>query len=448
MSQSKPSWSPNSWRNQRILHQPSYVDPQALQQAVGQLTAYPPLVSIGEIQRLRHRLAEANEHKRFVLQGGDCAERFVDAHTMAITNKIKILLQMSVILTYGARKPIIRIGRMAGQYGKPRSNPTESVNDQEMLTYRGDAVNDFQANPKSREPDPQRLLQAYHHSAITLNYIRAIISGGFADLHYPYNWNLHAIENSPLWPEYQAWLDRILDAINFMESVGAAKEETLGNIDFYVSHEGLLLEYEEALTRKDPDSGHYYNIGAHTLWIGERTRALDSAHIEYFRGVQNPLGIKVGPKTDPKELVELTKILNPNNAKGRLTLVTRMGAQNIEEALPPLIRAIQKEQRQVIWSCDPMHGNMKSTSQKQKTRDFDDILSEIQQSFRLHRENQSYLGGIHFELTGEDVTECTGGIIGLQEKDLLVNYQSYCDPRLNYTQSMEMAFLLAKLMNQ
>ena len=353
---------------------------------------------------------------------------------------------MSVILTYGARKPVVRIGRIAGQYAKPRSQATENINGINMTTYRGDAINGHAPNAQNRTPDPQRLLQAYQHSAITLNYIRSAIAGGLADLHHPQKWDLYSIEKSPRWQDYQQWVHSILDAIDFLDAVDATRSESLNRVDFFTSHEGLLLEYESAFTKKDPDSGNYYNLSAHTLWIGDRTRDLDSAHIEYFRGIANPIGLKVGPSMDEEQLIQLITKLDPKNQPGRITLITRLGSNRVPDLLPKFIKAIQKQKLKVIWSVDPMHGNIETTQSGIKTRNFEKILHELDESFHIHTSMQSYLGGIHFELTGDNVTECTGGAIGLLEQDLDTNYETFCDPRLNYSQSLEMAFLIAKLL--
>ncbi len=439
-------WSKNSWKKFRAAQQPEYRENGRYRDVLEKIEKYPPLVFPGEVDNLKGQISMAGNGKRFILQGGDCAERFIDCNESAIINKIKILLQMSVILTYGARKPVVKIGRIAGQYFKPRSNLFEPLGDLEIPTYRGDSINIYEPDPENREPDPERLLMAFFHSVTTLNYIRAIISGGFADLHHPYSWNLHSMEKTGEWQKYKNTVERILDAINFMESFGGLKSETLGKTDFFTSHEGLHLGYEEALTRKDPETGRYYNLGAHMLWIGERTRSIDEAHVEYFRGIHNPMGIKVSGKIDPDELIDLLNRLNPENEEGRITLIARMGADSVAEKLPPLIKKVKASQRRVTWSCDPMHGNIVNLGGTIKKRNFDDILSEIRETFRIHREADTVIGGVHFELTGDDVTECTGGAVNLKDDDLNQNYETYCDPRLNYTQSLEMAFLLSELL--
>ncbi|MCA9730783.1 MAG: 3-deoxy-7-phosphoheptulonate synthase [Deferribacteres bacterium] len=438
-------WTPVSWKNYPIQQQPVYPDEAQLQHTLETIHAYPALVSSGEIELLRQQIALAARGERFILQGGDCAERFIDCKESIIANKIKILLQMSVILTHGLRRPIVRIGRIAGQYAKPRSQNTELIHGLELPNYRGDCVNGFPATAESRAPQPGRLLKAYNHSAITLNYIRSLIDGGFADLHNPYTWNLHSIESTTKWPQYKNIVDRILEAIHFMEMFGGVNSQSLGKIEFYTSHEGLLLDYEQALTRFDKERGKYYNLGAHMLWIGERTRHLGNAHIEYFRGIANPIGIKIGPTVQTVELCKILDTLNPENEAGRIILITRLGEKNVQDVLPELIKSVKSSGHNVAWTCDPMHGNLVTLDGGQKTRKFTDILSELTKTYKTHQRNNSSLVGAHFELTGEEVTECIGGALNLNHDDLLINYESYCDPRLNYIQSLEVAFALAAL---
>lgn len=439
-------WEPAGWRCCPAAQQPQYPDATAYEAALCALKSCPPLVAVGEVDNLRARLAGAGRGEAFILQGGNCAERFLDCRAESIANKLKILLQMSVILTYGVRRPVVRIGRFAGQYAKPRSNETEIADDRVVPVYRGDAVNAVEPTPEARAADPQRLVSAYFYAAATLNHIRALIDGGFADLRHPYTWNLSSMENSRNWNEYKAVLDRILDAINFMESFGGARSDVLGRVDFFTSHEGLLLGYEEALTRKDPDSGRWYNLGAHMLWIGARTRQIDGAHVEYFRGIANPIGLKVDAAMRPEELLALVDVLNPHNDEGRLTLITRLGAERVEERLPPLIRAVRDAGRNVVWSCDPMHGNTVTLEGGRKTRDFSVVLDELRRTFEVHQHQASRLAGVHFELTADDVTECIGGAGDLTSGDLSRRYETYCDPRLNCSQSLEMAFLIARLL--
>lgn len=442
------SWSPTSWRRYPAEAQVPYPDSTALNSVLGSIADSPPLVFPGEIERLRAGIAAAARGETFILHGGDCVERFADCNPETISNKLKILLQMSVVLTYASRTPVLRIGRIAGQYFKPRSSATETVDGREVLTYRGDTVHDI--DPQHRQPVPDRLEQGYFHAAATLNYIRAMISGGFADLHHPHRWDLGEMARTDAWEDYRQIVDQILDAIHFMESFGGVNRDSLGNIDFFVSHEALHLPYETALTRTSPDHpGCYYNFGAHMVWIGERTRALDGAHIEYARGISNPIGVKVGPNTSSKALVATLEALDPDNQPGRIVLISRLGAERVRVVLPPLIAAVKESGRTVAWSCDPMHGNTVTVgAQSRKTRRFQDVLTELSETFDVHRESGSRLAGVHFELTGEDVTECVGGAVPLTETDLSRNYRSYCDPRLNYSQSLETAFLIARFLRE
>ncbi len=448
MAGTRNSWSPGSWKKKKALQQPVYEDIAAYEVVLSRLKRLPPLVFPGEVEKLKRQIGDAANGGRFVLQGGDCVERFDDCSAESITNRIKIMLQMSVVLTYAARVPVVRIGRIAGQFSKPRTREEEIVGGERMSVYKGEAINAYEPDAEAREPDPERALLSFFHAAATINYIRAMIDGGFADLHKPYTWNLHEIERTGKWGEYRGIVERIVDAIRFMETFGGASPASLGSVEFYTSHEGLHLGYEEALTRKDEASGEYYNLGAHMLWIGERTRQPDGAHVEYFRGIANPVGIKVGPEADPAEIVELCSILNPKGEPGRVTLITRMGEHRVEEALPGVIRAVKKAKKPVTWSCDPMHGNTESVEGNVKTRNCAGIMSELEKTFVVHEGNGSALAGVHFELTGDDVTECTGGAVGLTATDLSRNYTSYCDPRLNYAQSMEMAFLIAKMLGR
>lgn len=459
-------WSPDSWRERRAEQQPEYADARAMEAALARIARLPPLVAPGSVEHLKRLLADVALGKRFLLQGGDCAERFDDCHERAIADKLKILLQMSVVLTHGLRQPIVRVGRLAGQYAKPRSSPLETVDGVTLPAYRGDMVNGFAPTPAEREPDPDRLLQAYFHAAATLNYVRALIEAGFADLHHPEGWDLGFIRASERQREYSEIVARILDAISFMEACGSDLAAALGRIDFFTSHEALILPYEQALTRPgeapgsalrapgeaDPDTElkrrspeRYYNLGAHMLWVGDRTRDLEGAHIEYLRGLANPIGVKIGPSCAPEELARLVERLNPENEPGRLTLITRLGADRVVELLPPLIAAARNAA--VVWSCDPMHGNTIRVG-RVKTRRFDRILEELRATFAVHAAAGTVLGGVHFELTGENVTECLGGARCLGEADLAARYATYCDPRLNGEQSLEIAFLIAGLRGQ
>jgi len=432
-------WTPHSWKDLPIQQQPVYADELRLREVLSEIETLPPLVHPGEVDSLKANLAAAGRGEAFLLQGGDCAERFIDCSKTPIERKLKILLQMSLVLTWGARLPVIRVGRIAGQFAKPRSKPFETVDGQEVPSYRGDNVNGH-AIP-DREPSPDRLLRAYHHSAATLNYLRALLDGGFADLQHPEHWDLAFLAQAEARTDYEDLIGRIHDTLDFLKATGVASTESWKRVDFFTSHEGLLLAYESAHTVAV--GSKHYNLGSHMLWIGDRTRQFDGAHIEYFRGVANPIGLKCGPTMDTKDLVKLCRRLNPENELGRLTLITRLGAGRVSEDLPPLIEAVQEAGCQVVWSSDPMHGNTTSTEQGIKTRDFSQIVAELDGVFRAHREAGTVLGGVHFELTGEDVTECTGGAQGLQAEDLARSYQSYCDPRLNYAQSLELAFLIA-----
>lgn len=438
-------WSKWSWRNYPAFQQPQYDDLDEYNTILKEIESYPSLVFAGEVDALKRHIAAAGEGKAFILQGGDCVERFIDCDARTIENKLKILLQMSVVLTYAIKRPVVRIGRIAGQFSKPRSKETERIGGKEMLTYRGDSVNSY-APGAQRKPDPRRLLKSFYHAGITLNHIRALVEGGFADLHQPYNWNLYEMEQSSRWSNYKEIVERVLDAINFMESFGGINPEKLDHVEFYISHEGLLLGYEEAVTKKDPRSGSFYNLGTHMLWIGERTRNLNGGHVEYFRGIENPVGVKISSKISRQELVSLIKTLNPGNERGKLMLISRFGAAQVESHLPGLIKTVKDEGLAVTWSCDPMHGNtVTSRNSELKTRNFDSILKELELTLAIHNELESHLGGVHFELTGENVTECIGGAADIKEIDLHKNYQTFCDPRLNYNQSMEMAFLIARL---
>ena len=440
------SWTPDSWRARPIAQQPVYEDDDALRAARAELAALPPLVDRGEVDTLRARLAAAGRGEAFLLQGGDCAERFADCNRAAIEAKLKMLLQMSLVLTWGARLPVVRVGRLAGQYAKPRSCDTESVDGAELPSYRGDLVHGILPDSAARRSDPTRLVRAGHLAAATLNYTRALLQGGFADLHHPDHWDFAFVRAAANRAEYEDMVQRILDALDFVESTGVRGAEALRTVEFYSSHEGLVLDYEEAHT--EAVDGEWYNLGAHFLWIGDRTRQRESAHVEYFRGIENPIGLKVGPGMNPAALPPLLETLEPANREGRITLITRLGSDRVREALPPLIKAVQQAGRNVVWACDPMHGNTTTTGAGLKTRDFDRIIAELNAAFDLHESAGSILGGVHFEMTGEDVTECTGGAQGLSEADLSRNYATYCDPRLNSSQGLEMAFLLARRLRQ
>ncbi|MDS4021293.1 MAG: 3-deoxy-7-phosphoheptulonate synthase class II [Candidatus Competibacter sp.] len=442
----KICWAPESWRRRPAAQLPVYDDSLALAEVEERLAASLPLVFAGEVRDLRQQLAEVTAGRAFLLQGGDCAESFADFNERAITDTFRVLLQMAVVLTFAAACPVVKVGRMAGQFAKPRSSPTETRGGATLPSYRGDIVNDLDFTPDARRPDPRRQLRAYSQSAATLNLLRALAQGGFADLHRVQQWNLDFLRASPQGARYRDLANRISETLAFMRACGldAAADPQVRQVRFYTSHEALLLGYEQALTRREPLTGDWYDGSAHFLWIGERTRQLDGAHVEFARGIANPIGLKLGPSVDSDTLLRLLDALNPNERPGRLTLISRMGADQIETALPPLIRAVQREGRQVVWSCDPMHGNTLETSTGYKTRPFARILDEVRRFFAIHRAEGSYPGGMHFELTGQDVTECLGGAQAITEQGLADRYQTHCDPRLNASQSLELAFLIAE----
>jgi 3-deoxy-7-phosphoheptulonate synthase len=415
-----------------------------VERTVGALSRLPPIVVSWEVEALRKHLASAQRGERFLLQGGDCAESFDDCESNTIAQKLKILLQMSLVLLHGLKMPIIRVGRMAGQYAKPRSADTETRDGMTLPSYRGDLVNRSPFTAADREPDPQLLLRGYERAALTFNFVRALVDGGFADLHHPEYWNLAFVRHSPLKDSYQRIVDSIADSLDFFESISGRPVHETNRVEFYSSHEGLHLLYEQAQTRFIPRQQRWYDLSTHMPWIGMRTSQVDGAHVEFFRGVANPLGVKVGPGMDAEWLKELVTILNPQNEPGRLTLIHRFGVKNIERDLPPLIQAVLATGQTVLWVCDPMHGNTETTAAGVKTRRFDNILQEFETARRIHEELGSYLGGVHFELTGEDVTECTGGARGLTDADLKRAYRSQVDPRLNYEQSLELAMLIAR----
>jgi 3-deoxy-7-phosphoheptulonate synthase len=409
--------------------------------AVAELASLPPLVTVWEIDELRRQLADAAVGKRFLLQGGDCAEAFSDCSAPAITNKLKVLLQMSLVLVHGTKKPVIRVGRIAGQYAKPRSADSDTRNGLTLPAYRGDMVNAPEFTAEARRPDPKRMLRAYERSALTLNYTRGLARSGFADLHHPENWNLAFLPGSDLAQEYTRIVESVRDSMQFMENVLGVQSETLSRVEIYTSHEALLLPYEEAQTRESRTA--WYNLSTHMPWIGARTVSRDGAHVEYMRGISNPIGVKVGPSLRPDDLLRLLEVLDPSRDPGRITLIHRLGHDKIAEALPPLIRAVRREGRFVLWACDPMHGNTRQLANGTKTRYFAEILSELEQAFDLHQAFGSHLGGVHFEMAGEGVTECIGGSSRVDEADLKRAYRSEVDPRLNDEQALEMAMLIA-----
>lgn len=436
-------WKPNSWKKHTAAQQPRYENHDDLGAVVDELSERPPLVTSWEVERLKSQLAIAASGRAFLLQGGDCSESFQACRADPIAKKLKVLLQMSLVLVYGMNKPVIRVGRIAGQYAKPRSNHSETRDGVTLPSYRGDCVNRLPFTAEDRKNRPELLLEAYSRSAQTLNYLRALAEGGFADIHHPENWELDFVTHSKKSQQYHQLVAGISDSLRFIETIGGVPSADLSRVDFYTSHEALLLPYEQALTRQPISGSGWYNLGTHYPWIGDRTRAIDGAHIEYFRGIENPIGMKVGPSASPTELIDLIEILNPERQPGRLTLICRFGAQKIKDCLPPLIEVVQKAQHPVLWSIDPMHGNTITTDNGIKTRHFDQILSEVRDSFSIHQQQGSIVGGIHLELTGNEVTECIGGTGGLQSNDLKRAYESAVDPRLNYEQAMEIAFLIA-----
>lgn len=443
-------WTPNSWREKPILQQPTYNNQKILQEVEGKIASYPPLVFAEETRQLYKQLGAVCEGKGFLLQGGDCAESFDEFNAPKIRDTFKVILQMAVVMTFAGKTPVTKVARMAGQYAKPRSGDFETINGVSLPSYRGDIINSFEFTEQAREPDPHRMLDAYHRSAATLNLLRAFAQGGLADLHQVNRWNMAFLENNPLKDRYQDLATRIEDTLGFMDVIGINSQNTsaLHETSLYTSHEALLLNYEQALTRIDTLTGLPYNCSAHMLWIGERTRQLDHAHVEFFSGIHNPIGVKVGPGMQEDELIALIDALNPNNEAGRLTLITRMGADNLAQNLPRLLRRVKQEGRKVVWSSDPMHGNTFKASSGYKTRNFDAILREIKQFFDVHSAEGTHAGGIHLEMTGQHVTECTGGAYQISDEDLAQAYKTQCDPRLNADQVLEMAFLVADHLKQ
>ena len=439
-------WTPASWRDCPIRQVPSYPDADRLASMEARLSRFPPLVFAGEARRLKAQLALAASGQAFVLQGGDCAESFGDFTANVIRDTFRVLLQMAVVLTFGGAMPVVKLGRMAGQFAKPRSSDTETLGGVTLPSYRGDIVNGPDFSADARIPDPARMEFGYFQSAGTLNLLRAFASGGYEDLHEVHRWNLDFVERSPLVERYRDLAARIDETLNFMGACGltSISAPQIRETDFYTSHESLLLPYEQALTRVDSTSGEYYACSAHFLWIGDRTRQLDGAHVEFMRGIRNPIGMKVGPSMEADDLMRIMDVLDPQNEPGRLTLIARMGADKAAEKLPPLLRAVKRAGRTPVWLCDPMHGNTVSTAQKIKTRRFDSIVSELKSFFDSHEAEGTIAGGAHVEMTGQDVTECVGGARGLREEDLGARYETFCDPRLNAEQSLELAFLLAE----
>jgi 3-deoxy-7-phosphoheptulonate synthase len=439
-------WTPASWRTRRAAQMPDYPDAQALARVEAQLSRYPPLVFAGEARNLQKQLAEVCAGRAFLLQGGDCAESFAEFHPDNIRDTLRVLLQMAVVLTFGAAMPVVKVGRMAGQFAKPRSAPTERQGAIELPSYRGDIVNGLEFQEESRVPDPARQIQAYAQAAATLNLLRAFTDGGYASLTRVHSWMLGFVERSPQGERYRDMANRITEALAFMEACGVTDISTpeIKRTTLYTSHEALLLGFEQVMTRVDSTTGMWYDTSAHLLWVGERTRQPDSAHVEFCRGLANPLGLKAGPKITPDELLSLCDLLNPGNEPGRLTVIARMGHDQVERRLPLLIRAARREGRNLVWACDPMHGNTVKSSSGYKTRPFDRILAEVRGFFAVHKSEGSHAGGVHVEMTGQEVTECTGGAQAITEEALARRYHTHCDPRLNASQSLELAFLIAE----
>ncbi len=439
-------WTPDTWRNFPVMQMPHYEDQAKLAVVEDRLAGFPPLVFAGEARKLKKRLAKVSEGKGFLLQGGDCAESFAEHSADNIRDFFRVFLQMAVVLTFAGGQPVVKVGRVAGQFAKPRSSPTETIDGVEYPIYRGDIVNDSLATMEGRRPDPERQIMAYRQSAATLNLLRAFAQGGYANLEHVHQWTLGFLKDSPASEQYNALATRLTETLGFMRACGITPETApqLRTTDFFTSHEALLLGYEQAMTRVDSTSGDYYATSGHMLWIGDRTRQPDHAHIEFARGIKNPIGLKCGPSLKPDELIKLIDLLNPENEPGRLTLIARFGADKVDKHLPELIRAVKREGRVVVWSCDPMHGNTVKSTSGYKTRPFDSILKEVRSFMAVHQAEGTHAGGVHIEMTGKDVTECTGGLRALRDADLNDRYHTFCDPRLNAAQALELAFLLAE----
>jgi 3-deoxy-7-phosphoheptulonate synthase len=438
-------WTSNSWRGYKAKHIPEYPDKSELEKTESQLKTYPPLVFAGEARDLKRHLARVSEGKAFLLQGGDCAESFDDFNADYIRDTFKVLLQMSVTLTAAGNCPVVKVGRMAGQFAKPRSSPKEEIDGVELDSYKGDIINDMEFTESSRVPDPQRMIRAYTQSAATLNLLRAFAKGGFSDLNKVHQWNMGFVDESPQGKKFRDLADKISDTLSFMDAIGISSGNTkrLRNVDFFTSHEALLLPYEECLTRTDSTTGEVYDTSAHMVWIGDRTRQLDGAHVEFCRGIKNPIGIKCGPTLDPDELKKLIDVLNPENEAGKITLICRFGVDNVEEKLPKLIGPFANSDYNLVWSCDPMHGNTMKANSGFKTRPFERVIQEVESFFDIHHSLGTYPGGVHLEMTGQNVTECIGGAQAIKDEDLSARYHTHCDPRLNANQALELAFLIS-----
>ncbi len=443
------NWNPDSWKSAQAKHLPDYADAEALSRVEATLTNFPPLVFAGEARALKADLAEVAEGRGFLLQGGDCAESFAEFHPDNIRDTFRVLLQMAVVLTFASKQPVVKVGRMAGQFAKPRSAQTETINGQELPSYFGDIINGPEFEPETRRNNPDRMIQAYSQSASTLNLLRAFSTGGYANLRQVHKWTLDHIGRSPWAAKFSETADRIGEALDFMQACGIDPMTVpqLQGTSFFTSHEALLLPYEQALTRRDSLTGDWYDCSAHMLWIGDRTRFDDSAHVEFLRGVGNPIGMKCGPSLEPDALLRMLDVLNPAREAGRMTLISRFGHDKVEAGLPPLVRAVEREGHKVVWSCDPMHGNVIKAASGYKTRPFERILAEVRGFFAVHRAEGTHAGGVHIEMTGQNVTECTGGAIAITDEALADRYHTHCDPRLNAAQSLELAFLLAEMLN-
>jgi len=444
------NWSPSSWRSKPIKQQPTYPNTEHLQRVEAELKNYPPLVFAGEARNLKAQLAKAVNREAFLLQGGDCAESFSEFHAVNIRDTFKVMLQMAVVMSFASGLPVIKVGRLGGQFAKPRSSDFESQGGIELPSYRGDIINSIEFTEAARVPNPERMVHAYHQATATLNLLRAFASGGLADLHQVHKWNLDFTAQGEMTAKYEDLAQQIEQSLRFMDACGINSKttRTLRETDYYTSHEALLLNYEEAFTRKDSLTGEWYDVSAHMLWIGDRTRQIDGAHVEFLRGVNNPLAFKAGPSMEPDDLIRLLDILNPENEAGRINVIVRMGANKVGEGMPKLIRAIEREGKKVLWSCDPMHGNIIKSGNGFKTRRVDDILTEMKQFFQVHRAEGTYGGGVHLEMTGKNVTECLGGAFEVTEEDLNSRYHTHCDPRLNADQSLELAFLIADTLKE
>ena len=438
-------WKINSWRNHPVKHIPKYGDEKELNMVLNKIKNFPPLVFAGETRHLKEQLSDVVDGKAFLLQAGDCAESFAEFNPDNIRDTFKVILQMSLVLTYSASLPVIKVGRIAGQFSKPRTSPTEKKGNKELASYLGDNINGIEFSEKARKPDPKRLFKAYSQAASTLNLIRAFCHGGFADLQNVHLWNLGYIKKSPQAKKFKELEDKIADALAFMDACGINSDfnRRLKTVNFWTSHEALLLPFEESMTRIDSTTGEHHDTSAHFVWIGDRTRQLEGGHVEFCRGIENPIGIKCGPTTKADEIVKIINVINPQNKKGKITLISRFGHNNVEKFLPKLIRAIKKEGSNVIWSCDPMHGNTIKSATGYKTRPFNNVLKEVKNVFAVHQSEGSYAGGLHIEMTGQNVTECTGGAQKISDQDLSSRYHTHCDPRLNANQALELAFLIS-----